>query len=97
VLITRKDEDSIELTQTGLMDRTIMAMALDDTNIAQTPEEYGGPGKDLLVMDCQEKWSYRSVLGMMLCLCNTQQPSRYPICNQQVRSAYEYNPKHSHE
>jgi hypothetical protein len=35
----------------GLIDRTITAMVgLDDANIAKTPAEYGGLGKDLLGM-----------------------------------------------
>jgi hypothetical protein len=73
VLITAKLDGTgaIELTQLGLIDRIITAMGLDKANIAQTAE-YGALPKDTAGMDCQEDWNYRSVLGMMLYLCNTR-------------------------
>jgi hypothetical protein len=66
MLIKRKDDDLIELTQTGLINHIITAMGLDDANISKTPTQYGGLGKDTLGMNCQEEWSYQSILGMIL-------------------------------
>ena len=71
VLLSIREDQSIELTQTGLIDRIILAMGLDEANPAvMTPAEYGGLPKDLQGVEAQESWSYRSVLGMMLYLCN---------------------------
>jgi hypothetical protein len=54
VLITAKNDGTgaIELTQTGLIDRIITAMGLDDANIAQTPAEYGALPKDKTGTEC---------------------------------------------
>jgi hypothetical protein len=40
--MTPQEDGTIELTQTGLIDRIIMVMGLDDANFAQTPAEHGG-------------------------------------------------------
>jgi hypothetical protein len=45
-------------------------------------------------MDAQEKWSYRSVLGMILYLCHTRADIQFAM-SQCAR--FESNPKHSHE
>jgi hypothetical protein len=73
VLITAKNDGTgaIKLTQTGLIDRIITAKGLDDANVAQTSAEYGALPKDATGTEFQEDWSYRSILGMMLYLCNT--------------------------
>lgn len=94
VLLVTKDDNSIELTQTGLIDRIILAMGLDAANIAMTPAEYGGLPKDLHGTEAQEGWSYRSVLGMMLYLCNTRPDIQFAV-SQCAR--YTANPKQSHE
>jgi hypothetical protein len=96
VLITAKNDGTgaIELTQTGLIDRIITAMGLDSANVSQTPAEYGALPKDLDGTDCQEDWNYRSVLGMILYLCNTR-PDVMFATSQCAR--YTANPRHSHE
>jgi hypothetical protein len=70
--MTPKDNGTMELTQTGLIDQSITAMGLDGANLTKTPAEYSALGKDLDGMDSQEKWSYRIVLGMMPYLCHTR-------------------------
>jgi hypothetical protein len=96
VLITAKNygTGAIKLTQTGLSDRIIIAMGLDEANIAQTPAEYGALPKDNTGTDCQEDWSYRSVLGMMLYLCNTRADVQFATsqCAQ-----YTADQRHSHK
>jgi hypothetical protein len=96
VLITAKNDGTgaIELTQTGLIDRIITALRLDDANMSQTPAEYGALPKDIHGLECQEDWNYRSVLGMILYLCNTR-PDIMFATSQCAR--YTGDPKHSHE
>jgi hypothetical protein len=93
VLMTPKDDDTMELTQTGLLDQIIMGMGLDDANHTKRPTEYGALGMDLDGMDSQEKCSYRSVLGMMLYLCNTRANIQFAT-SQCAR--FTSNPKYSH-
>lgn len=94
VLLVAKEDNSIELTQTGLIDRIILAMGLETANIAMTPAEYGGLPKDVHGTEAQEGWSYRSVLGMMLYLCNTRPDIQFAV-SQCAR--YTASPKQSHE
>ena len=79
VLLTIRENQSIELTQTGLIDRIILAMGLEEANPVMTPAEYGGLPKDLLGIEAQESWSYRSVLGMMLYLCYTRPDIQFAV------------------
>jgi Reverse transcriptase (RNA-dependent DNA polymerase) len=94
VLLGVLEDKSIELTQTGLIDRIITAMGLNDSNIVMTPAEYGGLPKDKEGDDAQESWSYRSILGMMLYLCNTRPDIQFAV-SQCAR--FTANPKRSHE
>jgi hypothetical protein len=71
VLMTPHENGTIEMTQMGLIDHIIVAMGLDKVNISKTPAEYGCLGeKDLDGMWYQEEWSYRSMLDMIIYLCN---------------------------
>lgn len=94
VLLTTREDGSIELTQTGLIDRIISAMGLDAANIVMTPAEYGGLPKDLQGAEAQATWNYRSVLGMMLYLCNTRPEIQFSV-SQCAR--FTAHPKQSHE
>jgi hypothetical protein len=94
VLMTHNDDGSIELTQPGLIDRIITALGLDKANPIDTPASYGGLGKDKLGMPAQEEWNYKSVLGMLLYLCNTRPDIQFGT-SQCAR--FTADPKHSHE
>ena len=69
-------------------------MGLEEANPVMTPAEYGGLPKDLLGIEAQESWSYRSVLGMMLYLCNTQPDIQFAV-SQCAR--FTADPRQSHE
>ena len=69
VSIDRDDTvGSITMTQTGLIDRIITAMGLDDANIKDTPAVKATLPKDLEGEECNEGFNYASVLGMLLYL-----------------------------
>jgi Reverse transcriptase (RNA-dependent DNA polymerase) len=94
VLMGEREDKSIELTQTGLIDRIITAMGLNESNIVMTPAEFGALPKDKLGVEAQESWSYRSVLGMMLYLCNTRPDIQFAV-SQCAR--FTADPRKSHE
>jgi hypothetical protein len=54
-------------------------MGLNKSNVVMTPAEYGGLPKDKQGIEAQESWSYRSVLGIMLYLCNTRPDIQFAV------------------
>ncbi len=94
VLITPQDDGSVTLTQTGLIARIITALGLDGASKNKTPAEYGALGEDLDDMDCQEEFSYPSVLGMMGYLLHTQPELSFAVSQ---CGKYSSKTKHSHE
>ena len=69
-------------------------MGLETANVAMTPAKYGGLPKDVHGTEAQEGWSYQSVLGIMLYLCNTRPDIQFAV-SQCAR--YTSKPKQSHE
>ena len=75
VNIDRDDTNgTITMTQTGLTDRCITAVGLDDANTKETPTIRGALPKDLDGDDCNEGFNYASVLGMLLYLHGHSRP-----------------------
>lgn len=74
VHIQHHENGHIELTQTGLIDRIISAMHLDDANIKLTPAPTEALGRDLEGNAFSNEFNYASVVGMMLYLCNNSCP-----------------------
>ena len=79
------------MTQTGLIDRCITAMVLDDSNVKETPAIRGTLPKDIDGEDCNEGFNYASVLGMPLGLQGHSRPEITFAINQCAR--YVFNPK----
>jgi hypothetical protein len=74
VLLTELDDGKIELTQTGLTDRIITSMGLDDANAKETPAEYGALPADREGDPCNEGFNYPSVVGMLIYPASNSRP-----------------------
>ena len=96
VKIDRNDElGTITMTQTGLIDRIITAMGLDDANCKETPATCSTLPKDKDGEECNEDFNYASVLGMLLYLQGHTRPDISFAVNQCAR--YAFGPRRSHE
>ena len=89
------EDGSIELLQTGLIDRVIRALGLEGANAKKTPAEFGALGKDTDGAPREQDWSYPSVVGMLLYLQNNSRPDLTFAVNQCAR--FSKDPKRSHE
>ena len=69
-----KENKSLTMTQTGLIERILTAMDMEDCNLKFTPAEKDPLCKDLGGAPCCEDWDYRSIVGMMLYLAGSIRP-----------------------
>ena len=83
------------MRQTGLIDRIIDAMGLNDANIKSTPAKQGTLPKDIDGGDCNEGFNYASIVGMLLYLEGHTRPDISFAVSQCAR--YTFNPRRSHE
>ena len=74
VHIKNNSNGTIELTQTGLIDRIIKALNLEDRPGKETPAEFGALPKDVNGELRNGTFSYASVIGMMLYLSGHSRP-----------------------
>jgi hypothetical protein len=96
ILIDRTRQDgSIELLQTGLIDRILDVMGLQDSKANSTPASPKTLGKDENGDPCCERWSYGSVVGMMMYLSSNSRPDIAFAVHQCAR--FTHCPKRSHE
>ena len=82
------------LTQSGLIDRIIKALGLEEANTKETPAEYGVLDKDKKETPFDHSWNYHSVLGMMSYLATNSQCDIAFAVNQCAR--YSINPTEKH-
>lgn len=67
IKMSRRDDGTIELTQSGLIDKIIKATGMEDSNPNYLPATAPlGSDPDGPTMD--EKWNYQSIIGMLLYL-----------------------------
>lgn len=74
--IVKKDDGTIELLQTGLIDRILAVLDLDGERVATkaTPALTETLGKDIDGPPRKDLWNYASVVGMMLYLASNSRP-----------------------
>jgi hypothetical protein len=74
--IKRHDDGTIELVQTGLIDRILKALNLDndDVTVRLEPAAKEALGKNEDGPPRKESWSYPSLIGMMLYLASNSRP-----------------------
>ena len=73
IQFTRKG-DTIELVQTGLIDKIMHATGKTDCNAKKTPADPKPLGKDKDGKPFTEKWSYLSVVGILLYFSGNSRP-----------------------
>lgn len=85
--ITRHDDGRIELTQTGLIQRILDALGLDDETVTIRTEPAATKclGKEENSAPRKEHWSYPSVIGMLLYLSSNSRPDITFAVNQAAR------------
>ena len=90
-----KDLGTIPLTQTGLIDKILDDMGMQESNIKYTPAEKQPLHKDLDGSPCCEEWDYRSLVGILLYLPDSTRLDIAYAVHQCARLSH--NPKASHE
>jgi hypothetical protein len=95
ILLEEQSDGSIELKQTGLIDRIVKVMGLDDSKEKYTPADPVPLRKDEFGASCVEGWSYASVVGMMMYLSSNSRPDIAFAVHQCAR--FTHCPKKSHE
>ena len=94
-LNVNQESETVELLQSGLIDRIITAMGLDNANSISTPAEYEGLPKDEDGEPCNEDFNYPVIVGMFLYLQGHSRPDITFATAQCAR--YSFCPKMSHE
>jgi Reverse transcriptase (RNA-dependent DNA polymerase) len=74
IQMKRQDDGSIELTQTGLIDRILNVLGLEDARTSSIPADTKTLGKSVNSESTKESWSYSSVVGMLMYLCSNSRP-----------------------
>lgn len=95
ILMKKLDDGTIELLQTGLIDRILKTMGLEDSKPVSTPALKEPLLKDEFGAPCQETWSYASVVGMMMYLGSNSRPEIAFAVHAAAR--HTHSPKRSHE
>ena len=67
----KSKEGVVILSQTGLINRILSVMAMEECNPKYTPADKVPVGKDIDGDPCMEEWEYWSVVGMMLYLAGS--------------------------
>jgi hypothetical protein len=94
VHIDHNDDGTVRLTQTGLIDRVILAMGLEDANPKGTPAPRESLGRDLKGNPFSQEFNYASVVGMLMYLCNNTRPEIAFAVNQCARYTHFPTEKH---
>ena len=89
----KRKDGSIELTQTGLIDKILEAAGMTDCNPNRVPAT-GPLGSDPEGEPMDETWNYRSIVGMLLYLSTNTRPDITFAVSQVAR--FSSNPKKSH-
>ena len=93
--MTKRDDGTIKLIQTGLIDRIIRTMGLDASNAVRTPADRKPLGADKDGAPCEEQWSYASIVGMMMYLASNSRPDIAFAVHQCAH--FTHNPRRIHE
>jgi Reverse transcriptase (RNA-dependent DNA polymerase) len=93
--LAKQGDGSIELKQTGLIDWILHVVNMEDCCEVTMPVEKGTIGKDDQGQDCQETWSYSSIVGMLMYLASNSWPDIAFALHQCAR--FTHCPKWTHE
>ena len=84
--------NTITATQPGLIQKIVEATGMEDSNTNWTPAATTALGIDPDGESFKEKWSYASIVGMLLCLSTNTRPD---VSISQV-ARFTHSPKQSH-
>ena len=93
IKMTKQPDGTIEMNQTGLINKIIKATDMEDCNPNYLPAT-GPLGSDPDGSPMEEKWSYRSIVGMLLYLSTNTRPDIAFAVSQIAR--FSAQPKQSH-
>ena len=93
IKMTKQPDGTIEMNQTGLINKIIKATDMEDCNPNFLPAT-GPLGSDPDGSPMEEKWSYRSIVGMLLYLSTNTRPDIAFAVSQIAR--FSAQPKQSH-
>jgi len=94
-IIRDEHNNSLTMTQTGLIERILAAIDMEDCNHKYTPADKDPLCTDVSGAPCCEDWEYRSIVGMMLYLAVSTRPDISYAVHQYAR--FSHSPKQSHE
>jgi hypothetical protein len=94
IKFNRGDDNRIELTQSGLINKIIFATGLADANPNWTPATQLGLASDPDQPPMRETWSYSSIVGMLLYLSTNTRPDISFAVSQVAR--FSHSPRQSH-
>ena len=89
-----KDDNTLEMTQQGLIQKIIETTGMKDCNSNRTPCTKEGLSSDENGKPMTDPWNYRSVIGMMLYLSTNTRPDISFAVSQVAR--FSHQPKQSH-
>lgn len=93
IKLEKHEDGSIELTQTGLIDKILEATSMTDCKPNRLPAN-GPLGLDPDGAPMEETWNYRSIVGMLLYLSTNTRCDIIFAVSQAAR--FSNNPKQSH-
>ena len=94
IQFVRNKDGSVLMNQPGLIDKIIKTMGMDMCNPNKTPATKLPLGKDVDGEPMEEKWDYRSIVGMLLYVSSNTRPDISYAVSQVAR--FSYGPKKSH-
>ena len=93
IKLEKRSDNSIELTQTGLIDKILQTTNMVNCNPNRIPAK-GPLGSDPEGEPMDESWNYRSIVGMLLYLSTNTRPDITFAVSQVAR--FSADPKQSH-
>ena len=94
IRIQKTGPREFDLTQTGLIDKVLLASKMEDSRSAKTPAYVNALGSDKDGAKFSEAWDYAGVVGMLLYLAGNSRPDIAFAVNQCAR--FTHCPRASH-
>jgi len=94
VKYSKSDDGSVEMTQSGLIEKVLTAAKMTNCKESQSPANVTALPTDPDGEPMNEEWNYRSIIGMLIYLSTNTRPDITFAVSQVAR--YGNNPKASH-
>ena len=90
-----KDDDTFTLKQTGLIEKILRTVKIEECNGKETPAMKTPLSADTYGTPFKEDWEYASVIGMLFYLCSNSRPDIQFAVHQCAR--FNHCPRKSHD